>query len=367
MSPIKNLTERRRLPRIGKIHLGILADKNKEGKPCTPYPKAVDYFVFSKEHSQYEEIVKAFGEKPRELRIIFPLEDEERFASQYYRCYSKTRGLICKGDGETAMRMIDTQTGALADRNSKAVVMKDIPCQGRKCPDYGTKCKELMNLQFMLPEISGLGIWQIDTSSVNSIMRINGALDLIRAVYGRVRMVPLILSLEQIEVTNPDDGKKKKVWVMNLLSTDKMIEAAIKSRMEPMQLIAGIGEAEELDDVDVPVPDEERPAMVTSDWEGPAGEPIKHPMSQEESLNLAEKIWPPEELTEPAEQQPEVAQGKEPATIQELLTWISGHGKQYTKSWMLKNFSYTEIELKKPEKVKDAYHEIKGQMSDWTN
>ena len=42
MSPIKGLTEKRRLPRIGKIHLGIMA----ETKKGVPYPKAVDYFVF---------------------------------------------------------------------------------------------------------------------------------------------------------------------------------------------------------------------------------------------------------------------------------------------------------------------------------
>ncbi|GAI94173.1 unnamed protein product, partial [marine sediment metagenome] len=38
--PIKGLTEKRRMPRIGKIHLGIKVTKNKKGEDCAPYPKS---------------------------------------------------------------------------------------------------------------------------------------------------------------------------------------------------------------------------------------------------------------------------------------------------------------------------------------
>lgn len=284
--PIKGLSdpEKRRLPRVGKIHLGIKA-KNDKG---IEYPKAVDYFVFPEGYPQYQELVDTFGEKPKELRIMIPLEDEERFASQYYRCYSKTRGLICKGDGETAMRMVDTQTGALADRDSRAVEMRETSCQGRECPDYQSKkCRELMNLQFLLPEITGLGVWQIDTSSINSIRNINSAVSMLKAVYGRVSMMPLILAMEQIEVTDPE-GKKKKVWVLNLKSPDSMIEAAKRAMQEPLKLIAGINEG--ITEIETPISDDERPELITPDWEGPQGEPIDPkvaaiPVSEED-------LWP---------------------------------------------------------------------------
>jgi len=298
MSPIKGLTEKRRLPRIGKIHLGIMA----ETKKGVPYPKAVDYFVFPSGDAPgadlHSELVKTFGEKPRELRVIFPLEDEERIASQYYRCYSKTRGLICKGDGEKSLRLVDANTGSLADRDSQKVEMREMVCQGRDCPDYAKKCKELMNLQFILPEISGLGIWQIDTGSINSIRNINGCLDLIRSIYNRISMVPLILALEQIDVVNPDDGKKKKVWVLNLRSTDNMIQAAMKARMKPLELITGISEDIMPDEVlETPVPDDERPALVTPDHEGLAGEPIPEDqkITPEQALEDAKILWPQDE------------------------------------------------------------------------
>lgn len=264
--PIKGLTERARLPRLGKIHLGIKA-KNKRG---IEYPKAVDYFVYPEPDALGGELLpqlkKAFGEKPKKLRIIFPLEDEETIASQYYRCYTRTRGLVCRGDGEICMRMVDKKTGDLPTKESTKTEMKEMTCQGRECPDYQSgNCRELMNLQFILPEISGLGIWQIDTSSINSIRNTNSCLQMIRAVYGRVSMVPLLLTLEKIEVT-PPGGTKKNVFVLNIRSTDNMIEAAIKARKPPLELIAGPADIEQAEkDIEELWPADEQERMLSKE------------------------------------------------------------------------------------------------------
>ena len=112
-----------------------------------------------------------YGDKPKRLDVIIPVEDDEVWANQYYRQYSRTRGgLVCKGDGETCRRMIDTDTGAIAGRDTKAVIWQEgLECKGRDCPDYkGKACQEVMNLQFMLPKVPGLGVWQIDTGSIHS-------------------------------------------------------------------------------------------------------------------------------------------------------------------------------------------------------
>jgi hypothetical protein len=216
MCPIKGLSENRRLIRLGKIHLGIKV-KNKNG---VEYPKATDYFVCP------PEVQAVYGEQPDRLDIIIPVEDEEMWCSQYYRQYSRTRGLICRGDGETCRRMIDRQTGAIANRDSKEVVWKEgLPCPGRACPDYqGKKCQEVMNLQFLLPRVPGLGIWQIDTGSVNSIRNINDNAAMLRAVCERVSWIPLTLTLEPKEVVNPDDGKKKVVRCLNLRHDKGLLE-----------------------------------------------------------------------------------------------------------------------------------------------
>ena len=70
----------------------------------------------------------AFGEKPKELRILIPVEDDEQWATQYYKAYNLTRGLVCKGDGETATRMVDIKTGDLPVKETVTVSMKDMTC-----------------------------------------------------------------------------------------------------------------------------------------------------------------------------------------------------------------------------------------------
>ena len=116
MSPIRGVSEITRLTRLGKIHLGVKVESSK-GQLI---PKAVDYFVCP------PEVQAVHGEKPKSLPIMFPLEDVEQFAQQWYRAYSQTRGLICKGDGEKATQLTDLKTGAIAEKDAAKTVMKDV-------------------------------------------------------------------------------------------------------------------------------------------------------------------------------------------------------------------------------------------------
>ena len=202
MSPIKGLSDQNRLPRLGKIHLG---EKNDRG-----IPHATDYFVVN------EEVAKVYGPNPTSLNVMIPVEDEEIWASQYYRRYSNLRGLVCRGDGEHCDCMMDNDTGDVATRESKDIVwMKGELCQGRECDSYISKaCKEVMCLQFMLMDVPGLGIWQIDTSSINSIRNINSSAELIRLACGKISMIPLTLTLQKEE--RSPDGKKKIIRVLHL-------------------------------------------------------------------------------------------------------------------------------------------------------
>lgn len=229
MSPIKGLSEQLRMPRIGKIHLGI----KKQNAKGVEYPSATDYFVCP------PEIMKVYGEQPKSLPIIIPVEDGEYWASQYYRAYSQTRGLICKGDGEKCQRMIDTNSGDIAGKDTKEVVWKEGTCEGRECLLYGAKrCSEMMCLQFMLPDVPGVGVWQIDTGSINSIRNINSEAALIKSLCGRIAMIPLLLTLEQQGVINPDDGKKKNVHVMHLRQRETLQTLLSDSQKPIYELLA---------------------------------------------------------------------------------------------------------------------------------
>lgn len=205
---IKGLSEIRRLQRIGKIHLGV---KNKNSKG-TLYPTAVDYFVVREDESTSKEIVNAFkavyGDQPKELNINFPSNDIEKFFPQYLKRYGKGK-LLCKGNGEIASE-INPQTGEA----------KEIKCLYKDCPYFQKKqCRAIGNLQFFVQEIPG-GIFQIDTSSYNSIINVNSAVDTIKAANnGRIAGIPLKLALQPVQVQA--DGIRKTVYVLNVYQPAK--------------------------------------------------------------------------------------------------------------------------------------------------
>jgi len=228
MSPIANLSDIVRIPRLGKVHLGIKVEQ--PGK--SPYPKATDYFVVP------PEVAEVFGEQPKELPIMFPTEDPNQFAQQWLRRYSLTQGLVCIGDGMTARRKIDLATGATADRNTKDWEWKEgLTCDPQECPEYMSKhCRRVMNLQFLIPECEGLGVWQVDSSSFYSILNINSMIRLLKATIGRCSMIPLTLALGPIEVTPPGQTKKV-VHVMHIKKNIKLADLARLAQLPAAQIL----------------------------------------------------------------------------------------------------------------------------------
>ena len=161
--PIKGITNQYRPVRLGKIHLGIM---QKHPKTQKEYPVEVDYFVIP------DELKPFYGEKPKALNIRLPSAyfDKnfdgylEKVFPQYLKRYQggKDYGvLVCKGDGETAIAIDPESKTGLAEK----------PCP---CPylEDGT-CKRIGIFRFRIQEMPSLNIYQITTSSFNSILNIN--------------------------------------------------------------------------------------------------------------------------------------------------------------------------------------------------
>ena len=225
--PIVGVTERPRLPRLGKIRLGLKVEQ--EGRAT--YPKAVDFFVCP------PEVKAVFGDEPKELQIVFPNDDIDSAASHWYRAYSQ-RGLVCKGDGERADRLVDMKATVsgdgelpesrhpehwkIATSRSENVARHMIECPPATCPQFQQKaCRPIMNLVFMLPDVPGLGVWQIDTSSWHSIRNILGSLQLVQSLIGRVSGIPLTLALVD-QWVQPEGQSKKIVHVLRLTAPYKL-------------------------------------------------------------------------------------------------------------------------------------------------
>ena len=223
--PIKGLTTDRQemLPRIGKIRLGI-KKKHSNGRE---YPAATDYFVCP------PEVQAIYGAEPKELTIVLPTADPEVVAPTWYKAYQLGRGLACKGDGETANRLIadgkasvdeaGRPQGPLPTRDDEKVDWHfGLRCPGRQCPDYEKgNCREMMNFQFLMPDVEGYGVWQMDTGSYHGITGIYDSLAYLK-LFGDVAGVPLRLTLEPKEVS--PDGRKKTVHVPRLTHAGKLAD-----------------------------------------------------------------------------------------------------------------------------------------------
>jgi len=197
---ISGLSAIRRLPRLGKIRLGIkvqYSTKLIEGIKVPLYrPKEVDYFVCP------AEIQKVYGDEPKELNIMFPLNDPEALFPQCYKWYGSGAGLKCRGDGETALRL---------NEDTKEMEERTCPCE---LLEEG-KCKQVASLSFMMPGIKIGGVYQIDLSSYHSIVDINSGLDYAMAMLGgRIAMVPFIL--RRVPKETHAEGKKQVHYTLQL-------------------------------------------------------------------------------------------------------------------------------------------------------
>ena len=310
--PIKNISTIRRFPRIGKVHLGL---KQIHEKSQFEYPVPTDYFVVKADETTPESAAKAFhkryGDKPRQLSIMFPTEDMVELFPQYYKYYRSGIGLYCKGDGEQAMR-VEEKEGKLVKRTC--------PCDHLETG----RCRQVASLMFLLPDVPGLGAWQLDTSSFHSIVNINSGMDFIRGITGgRLAMIPLQLRL--IEKMVAPGGKKKTVHVLDLvheeITLSRLLEAArapVTQALAPPLVDDNEVPSDLFPEVVVPVMVDEATGEVMEEAEaGPANSPIESDGVEKDQGGEGLKQW-----LEGAED--DLANGD--LSEEELRQWLDQHG-----------------------------------------
>lgn len=189
---IENLSDSFRLPRLGMVRLGIKVKSEKTGKE---FPREVDYFVVP------PEVQKVFGEKPKELVVMIPINDMNIIFPQSYKLYGSSRGLKCEGSG--AIAYIKNDSGGYDERQC--------PCN---LLDEG-KCRQSGILSFMIPKISMGGVYQLRTGSYNSITDIQSGLKTVEAMVGRFNMLPL--TLRRVPTTTYYQDKKQTHYTVQLI------------------------------------------------------------------------------------------------------------------------------------------------------
>jgi hypothetical protein len=225
---IKGVSERRRLPRLGKIRLGVKAVSTKSGKE---YPREVDYFVVP------DEIAKVYGDRPKELDVMIPVNDLDIIFPQKYTWYGQSRGPKCIGDGERAMRV--NEQGEFEERECPCELLEEGKCQRRA------------HLMLILPKVSLGGVYQIDLGSYHSIVDINSGLEYVEALIGRFAMVPL--KLRRVPRDTYGSGSKQVHYTLSI-HADVNIDMLNTLRENTQKVLMGTQYA-------LPLPESINPAM----------------------------------------------------------------------------------------------------------
>jgi hypothetical protein len=205
----------RRLPRLGKIRLGLKV-RNQAGKE---YPTETEHFVCP------PEVTAVYGEEPTELEVMLPSDNPEEVFVQKYAMYGAGAGLKCHGNGEQAERY---------NEQTKSWGIIQCPCSNLKS-DENPKgaCTPQSHLMVMLPKVSMGGCYQITTRSFHATVGINSSLDLIRALAGRIALVPL--KLRRVPTVTQYNGSKKTHYILNLI-LDASLPNQIRRPHQPRRI-----------------------------------------------------------------------------------------------------------------------------------
>ncbi len=236
---IKGLSEIRRLPRLGKIRLGI---KKKTAKGVE-YPAEVDYFILDPQTPSelenqkiLDEFTKLYGENPKSIKIMFPVANPEVYFPQFYKRYGSSTSLKCKGDGIEASCGTEEFAQGLIRIGTDELGLPKVKCKGKECIYYKKKeCTEVGVLQILLPELPGAGVWQITTGSFHSIVNLNSCIDYIATVCGRAHMIPLSLERRPQEITH--EGKKTKHYILHINMDFKLADLQRFAMIEPTKML----------------------------------------------------------------------------------------------------------------------------------
>lgn len=195
-----NFSKNRRIPRLGKIRLGLKVQKRRQDGSTVEYPTETNFFVVP------PEVESVYGPKPTSLDIMLPSDNEEAVFPQSLAWFGRSKGLRCKGDGETAERL-NEQNGQWEPRQC--------PCEHYRTKENPRgECTEQGILMFILPKVSMGGTFQLRTGSYHSVVDINSGLDYVRALIGRISMVPL--KLQRVARETHADGKKQVHYTLSL-------------------------------------------------------------------------------------------------------------------------------------------------------
>jgi hypothetical protein len=261
--PIIGMTDQgSALPEIGQIRKGAPKGKGGPGKDLT-------YFrvVFNENEAETAAIfTKVYGNAPREINILLPLNEIDRVWEAWYEAYIKGM-MVARADGEKYIYKANPLNGDIEVKNGKrrdgTENWFDPRCiVGLDYAGNSVYAKPVGRLKVIVPELRRLAYMTVITGSKHDIVNISKQLEAIRLLNdGQIAGIPLVLRRRPKSISTPtpnrwasqttsliDPPETRRVrrvkWLLSVEVDPKWVKAKLKN-MKDMAM---------------------RPEMVT--WEG---------------------------------------------------------------------------------------------------
>jgi len=182
MLPVKEQAEVLKLKSLGKIRLGE-REKGEGGR---------DYYVPSDHFVCPDEVKKVFGDKPTELRGMLLLRPGY-CPRQFFRCYTESGSLVCRGDGDTAVQIYEKEP-----RCASPARLKELSCNPGECFYHQRgDCRKVVTLFLFLPDCPAFGVYQLDTCSPDSVNNIYWEIAVLQGICSGVSVIRVSLEMEE--------------------------------------------------------------------------------------------------------------------------------------------------------------------------
>ena len=185
-------SQRTKLPRLGKIRLGVMVQSRSGGKE---YPRELSHFVVP------PEVTEVYGENPTKLDVLFPSLPIEKFFVQRFAAYNTSQKLLCEGNGQVARRK-NRETNQWEDRDSCL-------CEWLE----NGHCSKQAMLFMILPRVNYGGLYQLDTGSSASMSNLNSTIQYLISLVGLANLsrVPVVLKRQETLIEDKQ-GRAQKHW-----------------------------------------------------------------------------------------------------------------------------------------------------------
>lgn len=284
--PIQGFSDRARLSRGGHLRLGT----KKESSGGKMYPVKSDHFIADFDDpaiaAKFKEL---YGDTPREVEICFHSNDSDAIFPHWYCCYGSGTGLKCKGNGETATRLMP---GGGFD---------EVECPTPEHCDFAKAngCKQQGMLMFFIRGVPTMKVYQINTTSWNSMLNINSAIKMLQWLRQGRSIAGIWVRLKLVKREVQHDGKKVTIYVMEIdLPADLTIESSAKLvsfiESDPLTAQAAAAVKPDLSKDDLLHGNADEPIEAVASREEP--EPVtelllKRSSEEEERTALIDRVW----------------------------------------------------------------------------